>query len=480
MKREDFWYPPEAESAGAIPAGTKAGQFLFLSGQTSVDIDTGKMIRDFIDLPKDTRDKLTTKAHIVNAYFGPVMAQTETIYRNISKLLAVHGASLKDVIQQRIFLPDPRDTGWMERVMLSFFPEDKPTTLVLGVPNRGVHEDIRVWVDMIALVPQTGGLKKEPISLPELQKVTCPYPQAVKVGQFLFFEGLMGIDPRTGRPATTFEQLGPEAKNLHREGQFSDGTSEAMKTQYWLTFFGHLRKVLESQGASLDDILILEGFTRNGMRDLCQREYLREKTWASAEKAPLSFHFGDSSLSIIPEIEIAWGGVALLPGPHKKIAGNYFGKGGTNNNDAVGFYSCVTKAGPFAFGGGVGYNVPKQGSYTSFHDLADDVASHGRFLVQGRIDDNHPIMSKAWHIYQRSFDKAGIQPHQVLHQTVYLKNPSAWPAVESIARIVFNGHLPPTTIIPVDEIAFYWKYHTSVPESVGGEMLEIMFRYLDT
>ena len=182
MKREDFWYKAEAQSVSAIPTGARAGQFLFVSAQTPVDLETGQLIRDVIDMPPDVRDKVDTGFHLINSYWGPIMAQTWTIYQNLSKILSAQGASLKDIVRQRIFLRDTRDTGWMEKVMLSFFPEEKPATLVLGVSNQGLQEDIRVWVDVIALVPQAGGLKKEVIDLPELSKVTAPYPQAVKVG----------------------------------------------------------------------------------------------------------------------------------------------------------------------------------------------------------------------------------------------------------------------------------------------------------
>jgi enamine deaminase RidA (YjgF/YER057c/UK114 family) len=472
MEREDFWYNPEARSAGAIPSGAKAGQYLFLSAQTSVNLESGKIIRDFVDLSPEVSEKLSTNSHLVDAHYGPIMAQTWTIYQNISAILNKQGASLSDIIQQRIFLRDGRDTGWMEKVMLSFFPGEKPTTLIMGVPSQGLHEDIRVWVDVIALLPEDGGLRKETICLEELEKVTSPYPQAVKVGQFLFFMGLTGINPITGRPVSTLEELKSEARAVYLEGKFDNFTSEPARCQYWLAFMGHLEKIMKSQKATLNDLLVLEGFSRSGMKDECDREYLAKKTWGEPQNAPLRFHFGNSCLSAISNVAAIWGGVALLPGRHQKEMA-FYGK-----RETVALHPCVTKAGPFAFGGGVGYNVPKQGSFTSFSDLADDVARNGRFLVQSRVDSNHPITTKAWHIYHIAFTRAHVKPSQVLHQTVYLKNVSEWPAVENIARIVFGGNLPPTTIIPVDDIAFYWKYRMTVPEAIGGEMLEMMFRYV--
>ena len=45
MQRQDFWYNPDAQSAGAIPTGCRAGQFLFLSAQIPVDLETGALVR---------------------------------------------------------------------------------------------------------------------------------------------------------------------------------------------------------------------------------------------------------------------------------------------------------------------------------------------------------------------------------------------------------------------------------------------------
>jgi len=464
MKREDFWYNPEAESAGAIPTGARAGQFLFLSAQTSIDLDTGKIIRDLVDLPPEVRDKLElAAASLVNAYFGPIMTQTWTIYQNLSKILAKQGASLKDIIRQRIYVRDTREIGWMEKVMLSFFPEEKPATLILGVPNRGLHEDIRMWMDAIALIPQEGSLQKEAIYLPELEKVTAPYPQAVKVGQFLFFEGLTGVNPKTGRPVTTLEELGSDAKSLWAEERFITGASEATRCQYWFIFNDHLRNLLESQGAGLKDLLVVEGFSRHGMRALCDREYFRGKLFKSIQESPESFFFGNYRLSVIPDVEILYGGVGLLPGEYQKEVLE------DTTPYSVGTYSAMTKAGPLYFTGGLGVNVERKQHIISFADLP----GNGRFLAQGCIDDNQPVMAKTLYNYHLALEKAKAKVNQIIHQTVYLKNPSDWPAVQMASNTVFNGHIPPTTIVPVDEMVFYWQYRMPVPESIGGENVEI-------
>ena len=464
MKRKDFWYNAEAEMAGVIPTGTKAGQLLFLSHQASIDLDTGKMIRDLVDLPPEYRQQLELdRGHLINSYFGPITAQTWTIYQNLTKILDQQGISTKDIIRQRIYLRDSRDFGWMEKIMLSFFPDEKPATLILGVPNHGLHEDIRVWIDAVALIPQHGGLKKETIYIPGLEKITAPYPQAVKVGQFLFFEGLTGVDSRTGNPVKRLEELPFDAKGTWPEGRFRTAISEATRSQYWLIFNGHIRQLMESQGASLKDLLLVEGFSRLGMRALCDREYFRENLFKYIQDAPESFFFGSYDLSAIPEVEIIWGGVGLLPGEYRKEVLK------DTIPFSVGTYSAMTKAGPLFFTGGLGVDIKKKEHIYSFANFP----GRERFLAQGCIDQLQPVMAKALHCYHRALEKAGTSPDKIIHQTVYLKNLSDWPAVQRISSIVFNGRIPSTTVIPVDEMVFYYRYRMPVPEAIGGETVEI-------
>ncbi len=459
MEIEDFWYNTEAESVGGIPTGTKAGQFLFLSAQTSIDLDTGEIIRALIDLPPEARKRFTAYP-VIETYYGPIMAQTWTIYQNLAKILAKYGASLKDIVRQRIYLRDIESAGWMEEVMLTFFPDEKPSTLILGVPNRGLHEDIRMWVDAIVLIPQKGGLKKETIYLPELEKVNGPYPQGVKVGQFLFFDGIRGVDTKTGRPVTTFDELGTEGKDLRRtKGLYESGDAEAFKAQYWLSY-GHLRKILESQGAGINDLLQVNGFWRHAMRQSADRDYLRAKLWPSTKNAPSQPSFVSYNLSAVREIESIIGGIALLPGKYYKETGGY----GATETDAV--LATLQKAGPFFISTPLSIVREKRRHIVSFADFTNN----GRFLAQSRIDDSQLSMARAWHCYNFWLEKAAeFKASHILHQTVYLIHPSTWPAYENICRVVFNGRVPPTTIVPIDEAQYSWRYQARTPQSLRGE-----------
>lgn len=460
---QDFWYHPEARSLGAIPTGTTAGQFVFLSAQTAVDLDSGEIVRDLIDLPADAARSLSAlgnRAPITEATMGPVMAQTWTIYQNISKILAKQGASLKDIVRQRIYVNDINAIGWMEQVMLSFFPDEKPSTLIVGVPNRGVYEDVRMWVDCIALRPESGGLKKETIYLPELRKVNGPYPQGVKVGQFLFFDGLRGVDANTGRPVTTLEELGPEASKLRRhEGLYSTGVAEAYCAQWWLSMDGHLRRLVESQGATINDILQLNGYWRNNMSDSCEREHLRTLLWGSATNSPSQPGFVYRNLSVVPEIQWLASGIALLPGKYRPE------RGGFTMTESDGTIATIQKAGPLFICTPLTILRAKHQHVTSFADFADD----GRLQAHSRIDASQASMARAWYCYKFWLDKAAqFKASHILHQTVYLIHPTVWPAYENVCRIVFNGRIPPTTIIPVDGSQYFWKYQARTPDSLRG------------
>ena len=448
---------------GAIPTAAKAGQFLVLSQQTSVNLDTGEIVRDLIDLPPEVSNKLVPFVqHCTSAYFGPTMAQIWMIYQNLAKILAKEGASLKDLIRQRIYLRDVKDAEWMEKVLLSFFPEAKPATLIMGIFDKGIHPDIHVWVEALALIPQKGGLVKEAIHLPELEKVTGPYPQAVKVGQFLFFEGITGVDPRTGRVVTSFEELGPEGKS-GAEGLYIDSAFEATKAQYWLCH-KHIKRLLEHCGAGIDDILHTYTFRKHGVRMFSETDYIREKLYKSIETSPTSEGFGICDLSIVQNVEIITGAVALLPGEYKKQAV----KCGDANR--VGTYAGMTKAGPFWFQAGmIPTDLAKRQHIANFSDCPDE----GKFLAEGRIDDSQLTMAKTWFVYKYMLDGVNAKPEQVMEQTIYLTNPSDWPAVERIANIIFKGRIPPTTIIPVDQIAYYWQSRMRVPQSMGGQTVEI-------
>ena len=105
MARQDFWYNPEAKEAGLPPSGCKGAGFIWLSAQTAVDLETGAITKDIDDLPKEGYEQLRTgRLHWDLRPKASLRAQTWRIYDNLRKILAQQGASLNDIVQQRIYL----------------------------------------------------------------------------------------------------------------------------------------------------------------------------------------------------------------------------------------------------------------------------------------------------------------------------------------------------------------------------------------
>ena len=158
MDRQDFWFPAELESLGAAPTGTRAGQFLFLSGQTPRNTETGKVIRKLPDLPDDAIEGLRSWGVHGDGREGPINAQTWQVYQNLSRILESQGSSLEHIVRQRLYLTDWRDIRNAERVMQSFFPGEKPATTIARMTDNGYHDDYRIIVEVVALAPEEGGL----------------------------------------------------------------------------------------------------------------------------------------------------------------------------------------------------------------------------------------------------------------------------------------------------------------------------------
>jgi len=104
-----------------------AGGFLFVSGMTGLDPETGK-------LAGETIQEQTTRA-----------------MRNCESILSVAGATLHDVVEVQVLLARPEDFAGLNESYAAFFPTDPPARSVakLGVEIPGVLVSIR----LVAVAP---------------------------------------------------------------------------------------------------------------------------------------------------------------------------------------------------------------------------------------------------------------------------------------------------------------------------------------
>ena len=74
-------------------------------------------------------------------------------------------------------------------------------------------------------------MKKEIVTIKKLPKPSSPYSYCVKAGDLVFTAGLVGIDPKTGKP---------------RSDSIREQTKQALK---------NLTNILEAAGSSLENVL---------------------------------------------------------------------------------------------------------------------------------------------------------------------------------------------------------------------------------
>lgn len=103
-----------ASRTGNLPhvPGIRAGGYLFVSGMTPVDPQTGER------------------------NLGPVAEQVRAVLGNMRHLLESNGSSLERVVRVHVVLADIADMDEMDRVFREFFPKNPPARMAWSMPLR--------------------------------------------------------------------------------------------------------------------------------------------------------------------------------------------------------------------------------------------------------------------------------------------------------------------------------------------------------
>lgn len=449
MARQDFWYNPEAKKAGLPPTGTKGGGYIWLSSQTAVDLETGAITRDLEDLPKEGYEQLHTGNMIYDGCGrGPIRAQTWRIYDNLRKILSQQKASLNDIVRQRIYLCDIETTGMVEKEMLAFFPVYKPATCIWRMNDRGLKNDIHIMVEVVAIDPKSG-LKAEGVYVPELARWTAPYPQAVKVGQFLWSSALYGIDPDTGRVPMSRADLPADIPQLWADRYYYDANAEAAKAQL-AQLYRNLDRFMTSQGAAMRDVGHILQWFGCGIKYLGDIQDMRIKRyWPDPKDCPTPSGFHLYPICCDRRIQWSIDMQGLLPGPIHKVPTMVPDRG-------VGdYYALHTRMGPLWFNAG---EIPGEKSTRKAYFEFSELPGAARFLAQGRVH-SHQAMVQAWFLYQvllkRVLQDDGLDFSKVVMQQIYMHDVSEYPAIERVAQLAFDGNMPATSVVCVDDLTAF-------------------------
>jgi len=110
---------------GPYSQAVRAGGFVFVSGQISIDPATGQVVSD------------------------DVASQAKRVLESIRAVLAAAGTSMDRVVKSTIFLANIGDFAKVNEVYATYFPKDPParSTIQAGALPKG----LAVEIDVIAL-----------------------------------------------------------------------------------------------------------------------------------------------------------------------------------------------------------------------------------------------------------------------------------------------------------------------------------------
>lgn len=113
------------KAIGPYSQAVRAGDTLYLSGQTPLDPSSGELVA------------------------GDISAQATQVFGNLEAVLAAAGATFDDVVRVGIYLTDLGDFGAVNEVMKRHFREPYPARSTIGV--AALPRGAQVEIDMIAV-----------------------------------------------------------------------------------------------------------------------------------------------------------------------------------------------------------------------------------------------------------------------------------------------------------------------------------------
>ncbi len=119
---------PQAPSAiGPYSQAIRAGNFLFVSGQISIDPSTGKLIDD-----------------------KTVQGQTRRVLQNLIAIVEAAGGSAQNIVKTTVFLRDMGDFAEMNAVYSTFFSASPPARSTVEAAR--LPRDVSIEIDCIAVI----------------------------------------------------------------------------------------------------------------------------------------------------------------------------------------------------------------------------------------------------------------------------------------------------------------------------------------
>jgi len=122
--KETVLSPDAPKPIGPYSQGIKAGEFIFLAGQTGADPASGQVT-------------------------GDIKAQTDRALKNLSAVLTAAGSSMDKVVKATVYLKNMSDFPAMNEVYATYFKDKPPVRATVGV--AALPRDALVEIELVAM-----------------------------------------------------------------------------------------------------------------------------------------------------------------------------------------------------------------------------------------------------------------------------------------------------------------------------------------
>ena len=124
MKKKIIATPKAPAAIGPYSQAIRIGDFLYTSGQISLDPETMEMIT------------------------GDIEVETEKVLKNIEAILKEDGLNLNNIIKTTVYLTDLSEFARMNQVYENFFIDTKPARACVQV--AALPKGAKVEIDVVA------------------------------------------------------------------------------------------------------------------------------------------------------------------------------------------------------------------------------------------------------------------------------------------------------------------------------------------
>ncbi len=235
-------YPPDVpQPVVKYAPAVRVGDWVFTCGEVPVDWKGDFMTSGPRMGNPEVVGSLAPEAR-VNPYHWydiPIRRQTEYTLDKLARLVESIGTSFEHCVRAEVYLSHPSEFYGMDEVWRRYFPKNPPARVVvpyMGLTGRGCKIEIA-----LTLVMPNSRLKVETIETDRAPRPTTWEPQAVRVGDLLFFSTQLAADEHG------------LAREVQRDPNYPFyGQPAKMQMRYILS---NVQAICEAAGTSLENIV---------------------------------------------------------------------------------------------------------------------------------------------------------------------------------------------------------------------------------